>query len=377
MYDVLIVGGGAVGLFTACRLIQLGFRVLILEEKTTRSQHSRSIGIHPPSLEYLEQMDLVDSFLDQGLKIPKGLAVGDHRVLGELDFRNCSGPYRFVLTLPQFRTEGILERYLTRVHPQSLQKGKKVTALQAADDHIQITAQHKNGHQETFRAQLVVGCDGRHSTIRKLMNIPFRGGSYPDTFIMGDFADTTGFGAVAVIYLQSAGLIESFPLPENKRRWVVRTPEYVANPSVDQFKSLIELRTGFTLPGETNTMLSSFGVQHYRARYYGAGRTVIIGDAAHIVNPFGGQGMNLGWMDAWDLSRILEQHRSTGFGDISWKSYNRRHNFAAWQAIRRSEFNMRMGRAHAHPWLHEAFIKTLMHLPTRRILPRLFTMRGL
>jgi 2-polyprenyl-6-methoxyphenol hydroxylase-like FAD-dependent oxidoreductase len=194
---------------------------------------------------------------------------------------------------------------------------------------------------------------------------------------MGDFLDTTNFGPVAAIYLQSTGLIESFPLPGNKRRWVIRTPAYIENPSVEQLKKWIEPRTGYTLDPKTNTMISSFGVQHYRAGSYGRGRIGIIGDAAHIVSPFGGQGMNLGWMDAWNLAKLLRQHRPTGFRDLPLLQFSRRRNLAAWQAIKRAEFNMGMGRAHPHPELHEAFIKSLMHLPTNWILPRLFTMRWL
>jgi 2-polyprenyl-6-methoxyphenol hydroxylase-like FAD-dependent oxidoreductase len=87
--------------------------------------------------------------------------------------------------------------------------------------------------------------------------------------------------------------------------------------------------------------------------------------------------MNLGWMDAWALAKLLEQHRSTGFQDLRLQQFSRRRNLAAWQAIKRAEFNMGMGRAHRHPELHEVFINSLMHLPTRYILPRLFTMRWL
>ena len=377
MFDAIIVGGGAVGLFTACRLKQLGFDILVLEKNTQRSTHSRSIGIHPPSLEYLEQMGLVEPFLEQGLSIPEGVAIGDQGVIGKLDFQKCPGPYRFVLTLPQYQTEMILEDHLIGRFPAILKNGIEVIAIQDKTDHVEVISRRNDGGQETFLAKVIIGCDGKHSTVRELLNIPFEGEEYPDTFVMGDFADTTDFGPTAAIYLQSAGLIESFPLPGTKRRWVVRTPEFIENPSPDQLKNWIEPRTGFQLPVETNTMASSFGVQHYRARRYGQDHAAIIGDAAHIVSPFGGQGMNLGWMDAWALSNLLKQHKSDGFKNVPWKQFSRKRNFAAWQAIKRAEFNMSMGREHSYPAINEAFVRSLMHLPTKWILPRLFTMRWL
>lgn len=377
MYDVIITGGGAVGLFMAARLKQLDMDVLILEKNTVRSKHSRSIGIHPPSLEFLEQIGIVDPFLKQGLRIPKGVAIGDNGVIGELDFQACPGPYRFVLTLPQFYTEEILEKHLITIQDDILKKGETVIAVSDSKDHVETITRDSDGNRQTYKAKFVIGCDGKQSTVRELLNIPFEGSPYPDTFTMGDFSDSTDIGPVAAIYLQSAGLIESFPLPGNKRRWVVRTPAYVENPSVEQLKKWIEPRTGYTLDPKTNTMISSFGVQHYRASSYGRGRIAIIGDAAHIVSPFGGQGMNLGWMDAWALAKLLGKHRSTGFRNLPLGQFSHRRNMAAWQAIKRAEFNMGMGRAHRHPELHEAFINSLMRLPTRWILPRLFTMRWL
>lgn len=301
--EILIVGGGAVGLFLAIRLLQLGHDVLVVEQKTERSKHSRSIGIHPPSLEYLEEMGLADSFIEKGLCISKGLAIGDHGLIGELDFSTCPPPYPFILTLPQFHTETILENYLTHNYQDSLLKGIKLVDFKQDSRFIQAKVQNQESDFIQISADFMVGCDGNNSGIRKKLNIKFNGASYDDTFIMGDFEDSTTFGPVAAIYLQSKGLIESFPLPENKRRWVIRTPEYIPSPTADLLADSIEPRTGFSISTLTNSMISSFGVQHYLATSFGRGRIGIIGDAAHIVSPFGGQGMNLGWMDAWELSK--------------------------------------------------------------------------
>lgn len=376
-YDVLIAGGGGVGLFLACRLQQLGINVLVIEQKKERSHHSRSIGIHPPSLEFLEEMKLVQSFLKQGLHVPKGLAIGDHGIIGELDFNTCPGPYRFVLTLPQYQTETILEEHLLQVDPDCLQKGFKLTDFKENESYVEASVRDSDGKEKSITASFLVGCDGKNSFIREKCSIRFSGEAYPDTFMMGDFSDSTNFGASAAIYLLSSGLIESFPLPGNIRRWVMRTPEYIEQPTAELLAKTTTRRTGFQIDIQTNTMLSSFGVQHFIAGSFGKGRIGIIGDAAHIVSPFGGQGMNLGWMDAWDMAHHLYSIRDRNFSGFPWKKFTFKRRFAAWQAIKRAEFNMSMGREHHYPKTHEAFIKMLLHLPTRWILPRLFTMRWL
>ena len=372
----MISGGGAVGMFLGIRLQQLGFDCLIIEQKTERSTHSRSIGIHPPSLEYLQEMGIVEPFIEQGCRVPKGLAIGDHGLIGELNFADLRPPFPFILTLPQYQTETILENYLMNHFPDSLLKGVKLIDLNNKNHEV-IAKVESQKDVEEIRCHFLVGCDGKNSTVRQLLNIDFKGEAYPDSFIMGDFEDTTPFGSSAAIYLQSEGLIESFPLPGNKRRWVIRTPEYIPSPSVEQLADNIEPRTGFLLDPDTNTMISSFGVQHYIASSFGKKRAGIIGDAAHIVSPFGGQGMNLGWMDAWKLSEILHKQSNANLEDFPWKSFTINRRLAAWQAIKRAEFNMAMGRKHQFPVINEFFTKSLLYLPTKWILPRLFTMRWL
>jgi len=374
--EILIVGGGAVGLFLGIRLIQEGFDTTIIEHKKSRATHSRSIGIHPPSLEYLDEMGLVEPFLKQGLRVPKGLAIGDNGLIGELDFSSCQPPYPFILTLPQYQTEMIMENYLNLHYPGVFMKGTKLTGITNHENHISAAIQCPDENIE-IKSRFLVGCDGKNSSVRRLLNIDFNGKPYFDTFMMGDFADTTPFGSTAAIYLQSEGLIESFPLPGHKRRWVIRTPEYIPSPEPRRLADSIESRTGFSIPIETNSMISSFGVQHYVASSLGRGRVGIIGDAAHIVSPFGGQGMNLGWMDAWDLSNHLINLRKSQYQNFPWKSYSLKRRIAAWQAIKRAEFNMNMGREHHYPNLNKVFIKSLLKLPTKWILPRLFTMRWL
>lgn len=372
--DILIIGGGAVGLFLGCRLAWLGIDFHIMEAQANRSGLSRSIGIHPPSLEYLERIGLAGRFLESGLKITDGLAIGDKGILGRLKFATCPGPYRFVMTLPQNQTEEILESHIRETTPGVLHRGCRAIGYKTTGSRISVTGKNLDGSTTVFDSRLVIGCDGKSSVVRQWMNIPFNGAAYSDTFLMGDFIDTTDFGSSAAIYFRKDGLIESFPLPKQKRRWVIRTKNFVENPTSVSLAGILQTRTCFNISASSDQPASAFGVQHYLTPVFGRGRMAVIGDAAHIVSPFGGQGMNLGWMDAWHLADLIHDK---SLKSLTWNGFNRRRHIAAWQAIKRAEFNMWMGRAHRFPELNELLIKTLLVLPTRLILPRLFTMRWL
>ena len=376
--QVVIVGGGPVGLFLGCRLAQLGISFRVLEQRPHPVQHSRSIGIHPPSLEKLEELGLADALIEKGIQVKRGHAFANTRYLGSLEFSSCPAPYTFVLALPQYETEALLERRLCKLAPGSLLRGVQVTDLKHANDAVQLTFRHGEGQSETISADFVVGCDGKDSTVRQLSGISFSGSAYPDTYLMGDFADSTELGADAGIYLTDAGLVESFPLPGGKRRWVAKTDAYMTEPTPELLAKLIFERLEHRLPTHTNTMLSAFGVQNYLAETFAAGRVLLAGDAAHVVNPIGGQGMNLGWLDAAAAANTLDEiFNNRAEPDEVIKNFSAQRRRAAKNAARRAAFNMAMGRATPFAFLKHAAVQGLLKTPMERIFARLFTMRGL
>jgi 2-polyprenyl-6-methoxyphenol hydroxylase-like FAD-dependent oxidoreductase len=379
--DVLIIGAGPIGLFLGCRLAQLGISFKIIEKRTSRFQHSRSIGIHPPSLEKLEPLGVAKEILQRGIKVERGQGFINTTYLGVLDFTSCRKPYNFVVSLPQFETEAILEKRLCELAPTSLLRGLEITSLQQSEDGVVVAAQSsENEPRSTLQlsAKFVVGCDGKDSTVRQLAGIAFQGGDYPDTYLMGDFADTTNFGTDAAIYLTDNGLVESFPLANGVRRWVAKTNGRVLQPSAEGLAQLIHERLRHTLPVSTNSMLSSFGVQRYLAARFANNRVLLAGDAAHVVSPIGGQGMNLGWLDAWDaaeaLSNILENRKDVA---VVLQKYNFRRKKAARIALNRAAFNMRMGRKTRFAPMKYALARVLIKQPFATVLTNMFTMRGL
>jgi 2-polyprenyl-6-methoxyphenol hydroxylase-like FAD-dependent oxidoreductase len=376
-YDVIICGAGPVGLFLGCMLAGTGISFIILETRRAPSLHSRSIGIHPPSIRLFDDIGLGEKLIERGVRIKRGIAYHDHGRLGLLDFSILPPPHRYVLTVPQFLTENLLEEHLVQVRKGSIMRGMNLTESVAGGNTVYIKAADANGGQHSMEAKYLIGCDGKNSTVRKNAGIEFRGKSYPDTYVMGDFPDHTGSSETAEIYLHSGGLVETFPLPGGFMRWVVKTGEISSVTPEYELCRLALQRTGVRLDPESHTMVSTFGVQRYLAETMVKSRILLAGDSAHIVSPIGGQGMNLGWMDAADLGVILPDVIAQPDSAGRLIEYSTRRLAAAKSAIRRAEFNMLMGRKNRFPAIRNILARLMLKRPVNRVMAGLFTMRWL
>jgi len=379
MLDVLVVGGGPVGLYLGCLLAQRGLSFEVLEKRSSPGPHSRAIGIHPPALELLAGVGLAPALLGEGLCISSGTVRGEAGVLGQLSLQSASSTFPFVLSLPQQRTETLLETRLETLAPGSLRRGVTVTGLCDHGSHVSVQA-NEGGNARTLEARLVVGADGIHSAVRNLSGVPYPGATYPDTYLMGDFPDTTNTGPVALIYLLRGGVVECFPLPGGLRRWVVRTDTLCRDATACELGDLVLERTGERLPVSECSMLSAFEVHHHTADRMVRGRAVLIGDAAHQVSPIGGQGMNLGWLDAAALVSVLERAlNSPERGESALRRFERVRQRSAKVATFQAELNMFMGRPVSQQVQsrREWLVKRLMSRPLHTLLARAYTMRWL
>lgn len=376
-YQVVIVGGGPVGLFLGICLEKAGISSLILEKRSAPRSGSRSLGIHPVSLELFQELNIADSFVNAGIKICRGHAFANTKKLGTLSFEDCPPPFNFVLALPQSQTETILEKKLRELNPEILKRDAEVARISQKEKCVEVCYNHA-GKEQSVTADYLIGCDGKNSIVRRQAGLLFNGKAYPDTYIMGDFSDNTDFGSDAAIFLCDEGLIESFPLANNGRRWVVKTSSYFSDVVRKDIDSRVEQRIDHKLEDTENYMLSSFGVQKLVARPMVSGRIIVAGDAAHVVSPIGGQGMNLGWLGAWDLAqslnKILSNNQKT---KPVLAQFEIRRTKAAKNAIGRAEMNMRLGRETPTPFFRNAIVSLMMKEPMSSLMARIFTMRGI
>lgn len=376
--DVAIVGGGPVGLLLGCLLVQRGLDVRVLERDLLPRSHSRAIGIHPPGLACLDQVGAATPLVARGIRVRRASAFGRRRLLGAISFDSLPGAYPFVLCVPQTETERVLAARLAALAPDVLRRGATVVDLSPERSHVALQVRMPEG-ERVLRARFVVGCDGKHSAIRRASRIAFPGGAYRTPyFAMADLADRTPFGDEAAVFVSPEGLVESFPMPGGQRRWVVALDGRPPAATATLVAQLVAARTGHEAPAESATMVSSFCAERYLAERFVRGAVALAGDAAHVLSPIGGQGMNLGWLDAQRLAEQLSLALSMRtHAEAVLADYARSRRRAARSATRRAELFMSIGRGLHAPRLCEATLRALLSPALSSHAAQLFTMRGL
>jgi 2-polyprenyl-6-methoxyphenol hydroxylase-like FAD-dependent oxidoreductase len=219
--DAVVVGGGPVGLFLGCALARLGLRFAVLEQRSARVGGSRAIGVHAPSLERFAALDLATPLCRAGVPVRRGVVRSSRRGLGAVALSRTSSPFPFALAVPQEHTEALLEERLEALRPGALRRGARVVQV-GLDRGLRTAWAELATEERRIKARLVVGCDGRQSVVRRDAHIAQRGVARPESYMMGDFADTTEYAEIALIVLADGGLVESFPLPGGRRRWVAQ-----------------------------------------------------------------------------------------------------------------------------------------------------------
>ncbi len=299
--DILIVGAGPVGLFLANECARRSLRYRIVEAHSGQSEHSKALAIFPRTLEIFDMAGVVGPFLERANRVTSVSVVTDGRRLAHMRFAPQESPYPFVAMVPQDVTERLLVEELRR-------KGGAVeyetTFISAAEQYgsVNVTLERK-GAPINFRASFVVGCDGARSSVRHLLNPPFEGAEYNDTFMLAD-VETNDFLPADELQLcpSELGPVAIFPITSTRRRVVAVVDRAEGDaPSLEFVRKVVAQRAPSGMEARTLHWSSYFRIHHRQVANLRVGRFFIAGDAAHIHSPFGGQGMNTGLHDVWNL----------------------------------------------------------------------------
>ena len=297
--DVIVAGGGPTGVMLASELRLQGVRAVVLDKDAEPTPVVRALGMHARSVEVLDQRGLVEPFLALGKTHPLGgFFAGIVKPSPTLD---TTHPY--VLSIPQTTTERLLTEHATELGVE-IRRSSELVGLSQDDDGV--TADLADGTR--LRARYLVGCDGGRSTVRKLLGVNFPGEPTRVETLLGEMELTASMETIGVVNAEVRKTQLRFgamPLGNGIYR-VVAPADGVAEdrsvpPTFEEFKQQLQATAGTDFGVHSPRWLSRFGDATRQAERYRVGRVLLAGDAAHIHPPLGGQGLNLGLQDAFNL----------------------------------------------------------------------------
>jgi 2-polyprenyl-6-methoxyphenol hydroxylase-like FAD-dependent oxidoreductase len=349
--EVAIVGAGPAGLTLAVTLAAAGIDFVVLDRLAEGANTSRAAVVHARTLEVLDDLGAGEALVRRGLRL-RGFTFreGARRLL-TVPFDDLPTPHPYILMVPQQDTESVLAERLRelggRVHrpyevasveqhdgphdpdgPSAPDRSSPNDPSRPNDPHDAIDPHDRIGPHgpspdgdgggvtltmttgETLRARYAVGADGMHSTVREACGTGFTGHAYPESFVLADVEmDWAPGRREASLTVGPAGLVVVAPLPGGRHRVVGTVDDAPAAPGLDFVQRTLDA----VAPGQARvtTLLwsSRFRIHHRVADRFRTGRLFLVGDAAHVHSPAGGQGMNTGIQDAYALGRAFAEGR--------------------------------------------------------------------
>ena len=312
--DVLIVGAGPAGLATAIGLAQRGADFVIVDALPEAQNTSRAAVIHAATLDTLRELEVADRLVAQGIKVPHFRLRDRDAALVHLDFSRLPSPTPYALMIPQDESEAILIERLGALGHQ-VRRPVRLSEVRRESGGVRAICEGVDG-QLTIAARYIVGADGEKSLVRAEAGIAFPGDTY-GSFLLADVRlDWPLSREEVTLFFSEAGTLVVAPMSRERYRVVAQLPGAPSVPGVADVQTVLDAR-GPREGVRVREVLwgSRFQVHHKLADRFRDEPFVLVGDAAHVHSPAGGQGMNLGLRDAVVLAGALEMALRIGTGE--------------------------------------------------------------
>jgi 2-polyprenyl-6-methoxyphenol hydroxylase-like FAD-dependent oxidoreductase len=311
---VLIVGAGPTGLVLALWLTRLGVAVRIIDHEAQPGTTSRALAVQARTLELYRQIGLAQSVIERGHRVQAVNLWATGKKRATAVFGNLGAdvsPFPYALVFPQDEHERLLIERLAGLGVE-VERRCELLSFEESSGRVLARLRQSDGRSETYETAYIAGCDGAHSAVRNTLGIGFEGGTYAHLFYV---ADAHCAGAVVDgelhVALDPNDFLAVFPLKSAGSVRLVGTLREDAEPARALSWEDVSQRVMQWLPIEVERVnwFSTYRVHHRVADYFRKGRAFLLGDAAHIHSPVGGQGMNTGIGDAinlaWKLAAVL------------------------------------------------------------------------
>jgi 2-polyprenyl-6-methoxyphenol hydroxylase-like FAD-dependent oxidoreductase len=313
--DVFIAGAGPTGLVLALWLTRLGVSVRIVDKTAEPGTTSRALAVQARTLEFYNQMGLADAVVERGQRVVAANLWVAGRKATHLFFGEMGAgisPFSYALVFPQDEHERLLIDRLSELGVQ-VERQTELLGFEKASGGVLARLKRLDGTEETCAAAYIAGCDGAHSVVREALQIGFPGGTYAHLFYVADVeASGATMNGELHVALDQSDFLAVFPLKGEGRARLVGTVREEAEGDHEKLswndvsKRAIER---IQIDVARVNWFSTYRVHHRVADHFRKGRAFLLGDAAHIHSPVGGQGMNTGIGDAvnlaWKLAAVL------------------------------------------------------------------------
>lgn len=378
MIDVLVIGAGPTGLLMAAEVARHGLSCRIIDKEAAPAEKSRAIAIQPRTLEIFDHLGIVDPFLVEGLKIHGAHQFSGSKELAHLTFNVLDTPYPFILSLTQSETERILTEYVSSFGIK-IERGVELIDLEQSDDRVKAVV--CGGKETNIEAKWLVGCDGAHSLTRKALDFSFEGKTFPTLFSLADVElDWRHPHDAFYAFLNADGILIVVPMPgENRFRLIFQlerslgavNPESFAAPILAEVQAKVDRSIGSGVHVSHPLWLANFHVNSRLVKKYRNKRVFLAGDAAHIHSPAGGQGMNSGLQDAFNLGWKLVSGGEELLDTYTWERHSwgqklvQATRFVTWMGTLRNPFGIflrNLGIQTLMPWMRNRLARSIAQL---------------
>jgi len=305
--DVLVAGAGPVGLTLAAELTRYGVSVRIVEKNAHRTDKSKALVVWSRTLELMDRLGCSESFLATGLKSTAANISAGTEPIARITFENDDTPYPFALMIAQSETERLLEEFLNNLGVR-VERTVELTTFTKSANGLTSTLRYADGYEEIIESSWLAGCDGAHSTVRHQLGVEFEGSTQASDWILAD-THISGVPHPNEIcaFWHSEGVLIIFPITPGRYRVIADTgaadPSHPRpDPTLEEVQAVLDQRGPGGIKISDPIWLATFHINERKVANYQSGRVFLVGDAAHIHSPAGGQGMNTGMQDAFNLA---------------------------------------------------------------------------